>query len=53
MFPREQISNYQDHNEVIGALAKCYPAAFFANPRLRLPLKPEIEKDMTRWKSPG
>ena len=34
----------QDHNKAIELLEFCYPKAFFANPKVRLPLKRGIEK---------
>ena len=36
----------QDHKQVIEILALCFPKAFFVEPRQRLPLKHQIEKDI-------
>jgi hypothetical protein len=36
----------QDHNQVIELLADCYPKAFFVNPRMRVPLKNRVDKDI-------
>jgi ProP effector len=37
---------WQDHKQVIEELARCWPAAFTVNPRLRRPLKLHVERDI-------
>lgn len=42
----------QDHNEVIDILADLYPKCFFAEPRLRRPIKQNILADINKAASP-
>jgi sRNA-binding protein len=43
---------YQDHNEVIRALAETFPRCFFDNPRLRQPLKKNIVAEIEAQRLP-
>jgi sRNA-binding protein len=38
----------QDHNEIIGKLARLFPKAFFEDGRQRVPLKPNITADIEK-----